>query len=134
MKFMLDTNMCLYLMRHQPPQVAARFANCRRGDVVISAITLAELRFGIECQPEQRTRNERALTALLEDVPAVSFGDAAARCYGPVRAAVRERRRDALDKLIAAHALSLDLVLVTNDEDDFRDYAQLRLENWVGAT
>jgi tRNA(fMet)-specific endonuclease VapC len=121
-KFMLDTNICLYLMKHQPPQVRARFAECFVGDVVISAITLAELEFGIACSGESQARNQAALDALLEDLLVA---------YGPLRAANRERNKDALDKLIASHALSLGVTLVTNNEADFRGFSGLVVENWI---
>lgn len=62
-----------------------------------------------------------------------SFDGQAARTYGPLRAANRERNKDALDKLIASHALALDVTLVTNNEADFRGYAGLRIENWVNT-
>ena len=78
-------------------------------------------------------QNREALDLLLQDIPAVSFDSAAAAAYGPIRATTRDRNRDALDKLIAAHAVALDVVLVTNTEADFRGFAGLRVENWVGA-
>lgn len=65
-KYMLDTNICIYLMKHQPPQVRERFAECFVGDVVISAITLAELEFGVACSGESLSRNRAALDSLLE--------------------------------------------------------------------
>ncbi|NEQ46888.1 MAG: type II toxin-antitoxin system VapC family toxin [Leptolyngbya sp. SIOISBB] len=129
---MLDTNLCIYLMKHQPPSVAARFAACRQGDVVISAITLAELEYGVRASNEERrTQNRQALDALVEMIPAVAFDDMAAAAYADFRAATPNRRRDALDKLIASHAKSLSLTLVTNNLVDFRDYPDLVLENWV---
>ena len=130
-KFMLDTNICIYLMKHQPPQVRARFAECFVGDVVISAITLAELEFGIACSGESQARNQAALDGLLEDLLVVPFEARAARAYGPLRAANRERNKDALDKLIASHALSLGVTLVTNNEADFRGFSGLVVENWI---
>ena len=130
-KFMLDTNICMYLMKHQPPQVRARFAECFVGDVVISAITLAELEFGIACSGESQARNQAALDALLEDLLVAPFEARAARAYGPLRAANRERNKDALDKLIASHALSLGVTLVTNNEADFRGFSGLVVENWI---
>ncbi len=130
-KFMLDTNICLCLMKHQPPQVRARFAECFVGDVVISAITLAELEFGIACSGESQARNQAALDALLEDLLVAPFEARAARAYGPLRAANRERNKDALDKLIASHALSLGVTLVTNNEADFRGFSGLVVENWI---
>ena len=130
---MLDTNMCIHLMKHQPPEVAARFARYYVGEVVMSAITLAELEHGVACSGDKLDVNRRALDLLVEDIPAEPFDAAAARAYGPVRVAVRDRARDALDKLIAAHALALDVTLVTNNEADFAGYPGLRVENWVAA-
>lgn len=130
-RYLLDTNICIYLMKHQPPQVRARFADCFVGDVVISAITLAELEFGVACSGRSKARNQVALDSLLEDIPVAPFEAKAARAYGPLRATNRERNKDALDKLIAAHALSLGTILVTNNEADFRNFQGLRVENWV---
>jgi tRNA(fMet)-specific endonuclease VapC len=129
-RYMLDTNICIYLMKNQPEQVAKRFAACFVGDVVMSAITFAELEFGVAVSPN-RARERRNLAALAEDILVVPFDTAAASAYGPVREATRERKKDHLDKLIAAHALSLDVVLVTNHERDFAAYPRLRVENWL---
>jgi tRNA(fMet)-specific endonuclease VapC len=128
---MLDTNICIYLMKHQPPQVRARFAECYVGEVVISAITLAELEFGVACSGESQARHQALLDSLLEDIPVVPFEAQAARAYGPLRVTHRDRTQDALDKLIASHALSIGVTLVTNNEADFRGFAGLRVENWV---
>lgn len=132
MKYMLDTNICIYLMKHQPPSVARRFAECRQGDVVISAITLAELEYGVRVSGvETEQRNQEALAALVQVIVPVPFEQTAASVYADVRAAVPDRKRDALDKLIASHARSLGLTLVTNNLDDFRAYPDVVLENWV---
>jgi tRNA(fMet)-specific endonuclease VapC len=129
--FMLDTNMCIYLMKNQPEEVGRRFARCVFGDVVISAITFAELEFGVtvSAHPAQERRN---LASLVEDIPVIPFDAAAASVYGPIREANRERKKDQMDKLIAAHAVSLDVVLVTNNERDFSSYPGLKIENWLG--
>lgn len=132
-KYMLDTNICIYLMKHQPPQVRARFAECFVGDVVISAITLAELEFGVACSGEAQARNQAQLDSLLEDIVVAPFEAGAARAYGPLRAANPERNKNALDKLIASHAVSLGVTLVTNNEADFRGYAGVNVENWVNS-
>ena len=129
-RYMLDTNMCIYLMKNQPEAVARRFAACQVGDVVISAITFAELEYGVSVAADS-AREARNLEALIEMIPVMPFDAAAARSYGPVRKVTRERRSDHLDKLIAAHALSLDTVLVTNNERDFRVYPGLQVENWL---
>lgn len=131
MQYLLDTNICIYLMRRQPAAVAERFALLRRGDVGMSVITLAELRYGVEAHEADRKRNERALEALLTEIPAAPFDVSAAKVYGVIRAAARSRKRDALDRLIAAHAISAGLILVTNNPADFDGYPGLRLENWV---
>ena len=129
-RFMLDTNMCIYLMKNQPEQVAQRFAQCYVGDVVMSAVTYAELEYGVNvCANKARER--RNLAALIDDIPVAPFDVAAAQAYGPVREATRDRKKDALDKLIAAHAISLDVVLVTNNERDFAAYPRIKFENWL---
>lgn len=129
-RYMLDTNICIHLMREQPQVVAERFAECRVGEVVISAITHAELQYGVlsASDPER----ERAhLASLIEDIPVEPFDIAAALAYGPIRLATRERRSDALDKLIAAHAVSLGVTLVTCNTRDFARYPGLVMENWL---
>ena len=133
-RYMLDTNMCIYLLKHQPAEVAARFARCFVGEVVISAITLAELEYGVVRSGDSEDQNRRALDLLLEDIPPQSFDSRAAWAYGPIRRATRQKKRDALDKLIAAHAVALDVTLVTNNETDFAAYPGLRVENWVAGS
>lgn len=129
-RFMLDTNMCIYLMKNQPEQVAHRFAQCYVGDVVMSAITYAELEYGVAVSAN-RAREKRYLAALVEDIPVAPFDAAAAVAYGPIREATRERKKDHLDKLIAAHAVALDVSLVTNNERDFAHYPGVNVENWL---
>ena len=133
-KYMLDTNICIYLMKHQPREVRARFEECFVGDVVISAVTLAELEYGIASSNEAaQVANRSALDGLLEDIMVAPFEAQAARAYGPIRAAYKDRNRDALDKLIASHAISLEVALVTNNEADFVNYPGLVVENWVNS-
>jgi tRNA(fMet)-specific endonuclease VapC len=130
---MLDTNMCIYLIKSPPPEIASRFSQCYVGEVVISAITQAELEYGVVRSGDHEPENRAALASLLEDIPPIPFDAAAARAYGPVREATRDRKHDALDKLIAAHAVALDVVLVTNNQADFAVYPGLQTENWVVA-
>lgn len=129
-KFMLDTNMCIYLMREQPAQVAQRFAACVTGDVVMSAITYAELHYGVAVSANP-ARERRHLAMLSKLIPVAAFDQDAAIACGPIRHATSGRRSDHLDKLIAAHSISLNLVLVTNNERDFRAYPGIRIENWL---
>ena len=131
-KYMLDTNMCIYLMKHQPPEVRERFTQCFVGDVVISAVTLAELEFGIACSSTAAQESNRsALESLLEDIMVAPFDAQAAKAYGPIRAAFKDRNRDALDKLIASHAVAVGVTRVNNNEADFLNFAGLRVDNWV---
>jgi len=129
-RYMLDTNMCIYLIKHQPESVARKFAQCRIGDVIMSAITFAELEYGVAAcaRPE---REAHLLAALTRRIKVAPFDTASAQAYGTVRLATREKTSDALDKLIAAHAISLNVVLVTNNTRDFSAYPGLVLENWV---
>ena len=130
---MLDTNICIYLMKHQPVEAKKRFDQCFVGDVVISAITLAELEYGVVCSGSAQLANRAQLDSFIEDVPVAPFEVLAARAYGPARLANRERSQDALDKLIASHAIALGVTLVTNNESDFTAYPELSIENWVNS-
>lgn len=131
-RYMLDTNMCIYLMKNQPEEVARRFARCYVGDVVISAITYAELEYGVAAaaDPERERAN---LAALVEDIPVAAFDAPAGAAYGRIRMATRESRKDHLDKLIAAHAVSLKVTVVTNNVKDFAKYPGVIIENWLEA-
>lgn len=128
--FMLDTNMCIYLMKNQPEKVAQRFAECYVGDVVISAITYAELHYGVAVanNPQKELAH---LAALIEDLEVAPFDQAASVAYGPIRKATRDSKKDHLDKLIAAHAVALKVVLVTKNQKDFVKYPGLKTENWL---
>jgi len=138
LKYMLDTNMCIHRMKNQPKQVATRFAECYVGDVVMSAITFAELEYGVSVSLNQK-KERTHLANLVEDIPVASFDSAAGSAYGPIRTAIyapegtRESRKDHLDKLIAAHAVSLNVVLVTNNMKDFGKYPGLKTENWLSV-
>jgi tRNA(fMet)-specific endonuclease VapC len=131
MKYLLDTNICLYIMQRRPATVAARFEALSRGDVGMSIITYAEMRVGIEKHPDSRKHNEKILELFVQRVPYLPFDEAAANAYGVLRAAVPDRRRNAMDRLIAAQALSIGAILVTNNEDDFKGYPGLTVENWT---
>jgi tRNA(fMet)-specific endonuclease VapC len=134
MRYMLDTNICIHLIQKHPAKVLARFQELQQGDVVMSAITYAELRYGVErCDAAIRPIADRALRGLIEDIPVLPFDAESGDAYGVLRAAVRDRKRDALDRLIASHAVSRGLVLVTNNEADFKGYPGLTVENWVAG-
>ena len=131
MRYLLDTNICIYLMQHSPPQLQARFKKLRVGDAVMSAITYAELRFGLQANPSTAAHNHAVLESLVDDLPVMPFAAAEAESYGNLATQSRQSRKNALDRLIAAHAVSLGAVLVTNNVADFRNYQGLNIENWV---
>ena len=129
-RYLLDTNMCIYLMKNQPEEIARRFAQCYVGDVVMSSITYAELAYGVAVSANPK-REKINLASLIEDIQVIPFDSAAGEAYGPIRLATREAKKDALDKLIAAHAVSLNAIVVTNNTKDFAKYPGLVIENWI---
>ena len=128
---MLDTNICIYLIKRHPIGILKRLDALHQGDAVISVVTYAELRAGLEMQTANRSSDEHVLKLLTDRIPVLPFDEVASVAYGVLRAAIRDRRRDALDRLIAAHALSVNATLVTNNEADFKDYPGLAVENWT---
>jgi tRNA(fMet)-specific endonuclease VapC len=129
--FLLDTNICIYLFKHQPPSVAKRFESLNFGDAVISAITLAELEHGVEIDPTLQQERRYALNRLLELLPVLDFDMKAAKAYGKLRARGEHVGRHRFDTLIAAHAISLSAILVTNNLKDFKGLRELKVETWV---
>lgn len=130
---MLDTNICIYLIKRHPPQVLERLQTLAQGSVVMSVLTYAELRAGLDMQTANRPQDERVLALLIARIPVLAFTAADAKRFGALRAAVRGRRRDTMDRLIAAHAVSVGVTLVTNNEADFKDCPGLVVENWARA-
>lgn len=128
--YLLDTNICIYIIRRNPEAVAERMDRCSRGEVAMSSITHAELECGVLCA-DDKAQARRQLDLLLKAIPPLPFDHVAASAYGPIRFAGKERRKDLMDKLIAAHAVALKIVLVTSNGDDFRQYPGLKIENWV---
>lgn len=131
MRYMLDTNICIYITRRHPPQVLKRLEALTQGSAVMSVVTYAEMRAGLEMQAANRAQDERVLALLISRIPVLPFTETDAISFGVLRAAVRDRRRDTMDRLIAAHALSVGVTLVTNNEADFKDYPGLVVENWA---
>jgi tRNA(fMet)-specific endonuclease VapC len=127
---MLGTNMCIYLMKNQPAEVAERFAQCYVGEVVMSAITFAELSYGVSVSADPK-REAKNLSSLVEDIPVAPFDELAGTMYGPIRLATRESKKDHLDKLIAAHSKALSVTLVTNNLKGFEKYPSVTAENWL---
>jgi tRNA(fMet)-specific endonuclease VapC len=118
-------------MKNQPAAVAHKFASLRVGDVFMSSITLAELEHGVLIQPDLSESRRLQLDILLGLIPSRAFDNLAAQSYGKLRADGSHLGRNRFDTLIAAHALSLKMTLVSNNISDFKGIAGLRLENWV---
>lgn len=132
MKYMLDTNICIYLIKKKPAQVFNTFKKLAVGDVAISAITLAELEYGIE-KSKYPERNKIALTAFLAPIEIIPFSEKAATTYGKIRANLEKRGKiiGAYDLMIGAHALAEELILVTNNVREFERIPNLSIENWI---
>ncbi len=131
-RYMLDTNICIYIAKHQPPVVKARFERMKPGDVVMSAVTYGELYYGA-CKSNQRAMALDRLDALLQEIPVESIDARASRAYGGIRAELEAQGRTIgnNDLWIAAHALALGVTLATNNEREFRRIAGLKVENWA---
>ncbi|MGB3849874.1 MAG: type II toxin-antitoxin system VapC family toxin [Tunicatimonas sp.] len=132
MEYILDTNICIYIIKKKPVSVFERFRGLPLGSVGISVITLAELQYGVK-KSAQREKNESALNQFLIPLETVAFELEAAAEYGKIRASLEKSGTPIgpLDTLIAAHARSLNLILVTNNEKEFRRVADLKVENWT---
>ena len=132
MRYMLDTNIIAYAINKRPEVVLARLTSHDPEELCISAVTLAELEFGI-CKSSKPEQNRMALMAFLSHIRVLPFGAEAAREYGDIRWELGRRGEliGANDLLIAAHARSLDLVLVTNNEREFARVDRLTVENWA---
>ena len=131
MKYMLDTNICIYLIKQKPEKVLRHFKNHSIGDIGISSITLAELRFGVE-KSQQIQNNRQALEEFILPLEIADFDEKAAVLYGAVRAALEKAGTPvgSMDMLIGAHALSLDLTLVTNNVREFKQIKNLKVVDW----
>ena len=132
MKYMLDTNICIFIIKHKPETVIREFMKYDSGDICISSITYAELVHRVE-KSEAREKNRIALTVFLSELQIVPFDDSAAQVYGVVKAELQKKGMPIgpMDTLIAAHAKALNLTLVTNNTKEFTRVNGLRLEDWV---
>ena len=132
MKLLLDTNICIYLIKKRPPSVLKRFDALPAGTVAISSITVAELEFGVQ-KSQYPSQNQQALEQFLLPLAILDFDHEAARTYGRLRAWLETQGKTigALDMLIAAHALSKGLPLATNNVREFSRVPGLKVLNWT---
>ena len=133
MRFMLDTNICIYAIKHRPPEVLAALRRHEVAGLGLSSISVAELYFGVA--KTGSARNLGALEQFLEPLEIADFDRSAAQAYGKLRAALESAGTPIgpLDTQIAAHALALGVTLVSNNTREFARVPGLRLDNWAAA-
>lgn len=131
--YMLDTNICIYVIKQKPQKVIDRFRQLPISNLAISSITLSELEYGV-MKSSKMDQNQFALSQFVAPLEILPYGDDAARFYGTLRTYLERQGTPigSLDMLIAAHALSLNCTLVTNNEREFSRVPDLCVENWIG--
>ena len=132
MIYLLDTNICIYLIKQKPPQILAKFNRYTLDDLGISAISVAELQYGVQ-KSRFPAQNQAALEQFLLPLNIVDFDYAAAIAYGRIRAQLEAHGTPigAMDLLIAAQALSANLTIITNNTREFSRIPSLRVLNWL---
>ncbi len=132
MKYLLDTNICIYIIKQKPIEVFEKFRQFKIGDIGISSITLSELEYGVQKSGNPK-KNKIALQEFLLPIEVIDFDYNASITYGKVRSYLEKKGTPigALDTLIAAHALSINIPIVTNNEREFIRVPNLHVENWV---
>ena len=132
MEYLLDTNICIYIIKKKPEEVRQRFLKIPMGQIGISSITLAELHYGV-CKSMHPEKNLRALNQFLVSLEIYDFDFYSAIEYGEVKGDLDRKGLPIgpLDTLIAAHAKRLEFTLVTNNEKEFTRVVGLKVENWV---
>ncbi len=133
-RYLLDTNICIYIRQQRPTEILARFQRLRTGEAVLSVITYGELLYGAE-KSRQRERALQQLEELACLLPVLPMPLEAGRAYGRIRRDL-ESRGEIIgnnDLWIAAHAKAADLILVTNNDREFRRVRGVRIENWAAG-
>ena len=132
MRYMLDTNICIYAIKHKPEKVFQKLQEVVPGDVCVSSVTYAELVHGVE-KSVAVEKNRLALSMLLANIEILDFDVDAADCYGKIRADLEKKGTPIgpLDMMIAGHAQSRGYTVVTNNEKEFSRVSNLKIENWA---
>ena len=132
MRYMLDTNICIYAIKHKPEQVFMRLQEHDPIDICISSVTYAELVHGVE-KSKAIEKNRVALVLLLANIEIMNFDSLAAESYGKIRADLEKAGTPIgpLDMMIAGHAMALGYTVVTNNTKEFERVKGLKLENWT---
>ena len=131
MKYLLDTNICIYLIKQKPAKVLKHFKAQAIGDIGISSITLAELRYGVS-KSRHGEKNREALDEFILPLEIADFDEKAAAVYGTVRSDLEKAGKPigSMDMLIGAHALALGATLVTNNTKEFKQIKDLKIVDW----
>ncbi len=131
-RYLLDTNICIYIAKRRPPEVLKHFEDLQTGEVAMSLITYGELIFGAE-KSQSAQRALTTLSALVELIPVLPMPEAAAIHYGNIRAQLEKTGTPigANDLWIAAHAVAENTILVSNNLGEFERVPELTVENWV---
>jgi tRNA(fMet)-specific endonuclease VapC len=132
MKLMLDTNICIAIIKQKPADILQKLSAYQVSDICISSVTLAELRYGV-AKSQYQDKNQAALDEFILPLDVVGFDEAAALFYGTLRATLEKQGTPigALDTMIGAHALSLNLTLVTNNTKEFDRIKGLKVIDWI---
>lgn len=132
MKYMLDTNICIYCIKKKPPEIINKFLQCDPEDICISSITYGELMHGVE-KSQAVEKNRLALALFLSPIQILPFDAEASEAYGKIRADLERKGTPIgpMDMLIAGHAQVENLVLVTNNTREFIRVSNLRVEDWT---
>lgn len=132
MIYMLDTNICIYIIKKKPEKVLEKFKSRHLGDMGISSITFSELVYGVEKSQHQH-QNKLALEQFVLPLDVVAYDVNAANCYSRIRASLEKQGTPigALDMMIAAHAQSMNATLITNNVKEFSRIPHLDIQNWV---
>ncbi len=132
MKLMLDTNICIYIIKRQPSAVIKHFLKYQVGDIGISSITLSEMRYGV-AKSKHSVKNAKALDEFIIPLDIASFDKEAVLAYGDIRTTLEKTGTPigAMDMLIAAHAVSMGVTLVTNNTREFSRIPTLDIVDWT---
>ncbi|MCK5540651.1 MAG: type II toxin-antitoxin system VapC family toxin [Deltaproteobacteria bacterium] len=132
MIYLLDTNICIAIIKNCPPEVKKKMLQTSVGEIAISSIVLAELWYGVELS-EKQTENRAALYDFLQYVVVLDWPEQASREYGKIRAHLKKKGAPigANDLFIAAHALALNAILISDNAREFSRIPELELENWI---
>lgn len=132
MNYMLDTNLCIYIIKKNPPEIFEKFETIAVGEISISSVTLSELTYGV-AKSSFSKKNSAALEEFVLPLEILAYDESAAHHYGPIRADLERKGTPigSLDLMIAAHARSRDITLVTHNLSEFSRIPDLKVENWI---